>query len=64
MEENITITHEEYECLRRHLNGAMEILQRLEAEGAVTAPKLSPAEARMQKYERMLLTGKRAKKPR
>jgi hypothetical protein len=63
MKDPVTIPREEYECLRRHLNEAMKIFQGLEAEGAVTAvPMLSPKEARIQKYERMLLTSKRAKK--
>ncbi len=64
MSETIEISLKELECLRRHLNEANEIFNRLGVGSDIPiAPKLTPAQQRELKYERMLNSGQRAKKP-
>lgn len=63
----ITISQEEYQCLREHLNIAQQMLDRI--SGASVKQKASgkpPRETKAQKMQRIddLITGKtRAKKP-
>ena len=63
----ITISQEEYQCLREHLNIAQQMLDKI--SGASVKPKASgkpPRETKAQKMKRIddLITGKtRARKP-
>lgn len=67
MKKTITIPLEQYECLRGHLNKAMEIFQSLGVPfGSETPPKKTPKETKQQKvknYMVMIETGQRGKKP-
>lgn len=54
MKDPVTIPREEYECLRRCLNEAIEIFQGLGVREQEVAPKLSPQQQRMNKYRRLL----------
>jgi len=67
MKKTITITIEEYKCLREYLNQAMEIFQRLGVEfGSEIPPKPKPKQTKSQgieKYKNLITSGVRAKKP-
>lgn len=66
MDKKITITVEQYKCLREHLNQAMQILDSLGIDGSVTTPKPVKRETkaeRVNKYKNLIGSGIRAKKP-
>lgn len=70
MEKTITITIEQYECLRGHLIKAAEILNSIDESGAgipLLASSKKPTKEkksdRVKKYSDLISTGKRAKKP-
>jgi len=61
----ITIPLETYECLRGHLNQAMEIFQSLGIAGG-NAPAISKRETKadkLAKYDHMIITNTRGTKP-
>lgn len=66
MDKKITITVEQYKCLREHLKQAMQILDSLGIDGSVTTPKPAKPETkaeRVNKYKNLIDSGTRAKKP-
>lgn len=68
MQQTITISLQEYECLRGHLDQAMKIFQSLGVDsGRSSSPRKShPKETKKQKVEhyiKLIETGTRAKKP-
>ncbi len=66
MKKTITISLEDFKMLREHLNQAIKILNSLEVDGSVKAPKLYPKETKAQKIEKyinLIESGKRGTKP-
>lgn len=62
----ITIPLKEYECLRGHLNKALEIFQSLGVSGDNSPGSTPKRETKAQKearYDNMIITGERGKKP-
>lgn len=62
MKEPVIIERKELECLRRHLSEAMRIFQSLGVREPM-APELTPKEQRVKRYDKMLKTNQRGKKP-
>lgn len=66
MDKTVTITIEEYKCLRECLDQAIKILDSLGIDGSVTAPKSVSRETKAQKinkYKNLIGSGQRVKKP-
>ncbi len=61
----ITLTSEQYKCLRKHLAAIEEIIG-LGSTGSVIAPGAKPKETRkdrIERYKSMISTGARGTKP-